>query len=144
MQHLILTRKFVFNFPEALQYNHLLDIWHLNKAHWFTLFGISINNISLKKTNKISKICFDLHRFGRVFKAEINQDKSNKITTVSVAGFKLEFYIETIDKISHWLHVRLFANRKWYKLLLPLLDIIFYLTVIEDKIYYQRFKYRKR
>jgi hypothetical protein len=142
--YLILSRKFLFKIPVALQRNHLLDIWHLNKAHRVTLFGVKIGK-DCKRTNtdEVKSLNFTLFRFGIPNKVIIQQDRKTGTTTVEVSNFKLEFTILEYSESSHLLQVKLFSTCRWYLLLRPLLDIIFWLTVIEDKIYYNRPKLRK-
>jgi len=142
--HLILSRRFLFRIPVVLQRNHLLDIWHLNKAHRITLFGVKIGkDYKMTNVDGIKSLNFTLFRFGIPNKVIIQQDKRTGTTTVEIGNFKLEFTILEHSKSSHWLQVRLFSSCRWYLLLQPLLDIIFWLTVIEDKIYYDRSKLRK-
>jgi hypothetical protein len=139
--HLILSRKFLFKIPIALQRNHLLDIWHLNKAHRITLFGVQVGkDCRMENVNGVKSLNFTLFRFGIPNKVIIQQDKKTGVTTVEVTNFKLEFTILEHDKFSHWLQVKLFSTCRWCLLLLPLLDLVFWLTVIEDKVYYNRFE----
>jgi len=139
--HLILSRKFLFKIPTALQRNHLLDIWHLNKAHRITLFGVRVvKDCKITNTDEVKSLNFTLLRFGIPNKVLIQQDKKTGFTTVSVNNFKLEFTIIEHNKFSHWLQVKLFSTCRWYLLLRPLLDLVFWLTVLEDKIYYNRFE----
>jgi len=139
--YLILSRKFLFKIPITLQRNHLLDIWHLDRAHRITLFGVRVGkDCKIKNINGVKSLNFTLFRFGIPSKVVIQQNKKTDITTVEVNNFKLEFTIIEHNKFSHWLQVKLFSTCKWYILLLPLLDIVFWLTVVEDKVYYTRFE----
>jgi len=139
--YLILSRKFLFKIPITLQRNHLLDIWHLDRAHRITLFGVRVGkDCKIKNINGVKSLNFTLFRFGIPSKVVIQQNKRTDITTVEVNNFKLEFTIIEHNKFSHWLQVKLFSTCKWYILLLPLLDIVFWLTVVEDKVYYTRFE----
>ena len=117
--------------PIARQQSHLLDIWHLDKAHWFTLCGVKVGEVRKKNSELVE---FDLHRFGRVNRVEIKQS-ANK-TTVSIGQFNLVFEIEPLDENSHMLHVHLFSNLRSLIILWPLIQLTFLLTVIEDYIYY--------
>jgi|YNPMSStandDraft_1061717.scaffolds.fasta_scaffold03437_6 hypothetical protein len=139
--HLILSRKFLFKIPIALQRNHLLDIWHLNRAHRITLFGVKVcRDCKITNTDELKSLNFTLLRFGIPSKVLIQQNKKTDTTTVEVNNFKLEFTILEHDKFSHWLQVKLFSTCRWYLLLLPLVELVFWLTVVEDKIYYNRFE----
>jgi len=139
--HLILSRKFLFKIPIALQRNHLLDIWHLNRAHRITLFGVKVcRDCKITNTDELKSLNFTLLRFGIPSKVLIQQNKKTDTTTVEVNNFKLEFTILEHDKFSHWLQVKLFSTCKWYLLLLPLVELVFWLTVVEDKVYYNRFE----
>ena len=139
--HLILSRRFLFKIPIALQRNHLLDIWHLNKAHRITLLGVKVGkDCKITNTDEVKSLNFTLFRFGIPNKVAIQQDKKTGTTTVEVNNFKLEFVIIEHNKSSHWLQVKLFSTCRWYLLLLPLVDLVFWLTVIEDKFYYNRFE----
>jgi len=143
--YLILSRRFLFKIPAALQRNHLLDIWHLNRAHRITLFGVNVGrDCKIKNVDGVKSLNFTLFRFGIPSKVLIQQNKKTDITTVEVNNFKLEFTIIEHNKFSHWLQVKLFSTCRWYVLLLPVLDIVFWLTVIEDKVYYNRFKLKER
>jgi hypothetical protein len=139
--YLILSRKFLFKIPIALQRNHLLDIWHLNRAHRITLFGVKVcRDCKITNTDELKSLNFTLLRFGIPSKVLIQQNKKTDTTTVEVNNFKLEFTILEHDKFSHWLQVKLFSTCRWYLLLLPLVELVFWLTVVEDKIYYNRFE----
>jgi len=139
--HLILSRRFLFKIPITLQRNHLLDIWHLDRAHRVTLFGVKVSkDCKITNIDDIKSLNFTLFRFGIPNKVVIQQNKKTGFTTVEVNNFKLEFTILEHDKFSHWLQVKLFSTCRWYLLLLPLVDLAFWLTVIEDKIYYTRFE----
>jgi hypothetical protein len=119
--------------PIKRQQSHLLDIWHLNKAHWLTLFGVKVGEVRKKNGELVE---FDLYRFGRVNQVVIRQDSSK--TTVNTGNFELEFVIEPLDEKSHYLHVNFFSNHKALIVLWPLIQLIFLLTVIEDYIYYKK------
>jgi len=139
--YLILSRKFLFKIPIALQRNHLLDIWHLDRAHRITLFGVKVcRDCKITNTDELKSLNFTLLRFGIPSKVLIQQNKKTDTTTVEVNNFKLEFTILEHDKFSHWLQVKLFSTCKWYLLLLPLVELVFWLTVVEDKVYYNRFE----
>jgi hypothetical protein len=139
--YLILSRRFLFKIPIALQRNHLLDIWHLNRAHRITLFGVKVcRDCKITNTDELKSLNFTLLRFGIPSKVLIQQNKKTDTTTVEVNNFKLEFTILEHDKFSHWLQVKLFSTCRWYLLLLPLVELVFWLTVVEDKIYYNRFE----
>jgi len=139
--HLILSRKFLFKIPIALQRNHLLDIWHLDRAHRITLFGVKVGrDCKITNIDGVKTLNFTLFRFGIPSRVVVQQDKKTDITTVEVNNFKLEFAILEHNKSSHWLQVKLFSTCKWYILLQPLVNIVFWLTVIEDKVYYTRFE----
>jgi hypothetical protein len=139
--YLILSRKFLFKIPIALQRNHLLDIWHLDRAHRITLFGVKVcRDCKITNTDELKSLNFTLLRFGIPSKVLIQQNKKTDTTTVEVNNFKLEFTILEHDKFSHWLQVKLFSTCRWYLLLLPLVELVFWLTVVEDKIYYNRFE----
>jgi len=139
--YLILSRRFLFKIPIALQRNHLLDIWHLDRAHRVTLFGVKVGrDCKITNTDELKSLNFTLLRFGIPSKVLIQQNKKTDTTTVEVNNFKLEFTILEHDKFSHWLQVKLFSTCKWYLLLLPLVELVFWLTVVEDKVYYNRFE----
>ena len=131
--HLIAQNRYRFNIPVNLQRNHLLDIWHLDKAHWFTLYGVSIGKVFSKSP---SFVRFNLHRFGRVNEVTIRQFQD--ITTVDLQGCILKFAIEPTGGDQHYLHVSLFSQNKLLRLLWPAIQIVFLLTVIEDLIYYSK------
>ena len=142
--YLILSRRFLFKIPIALQRNHLLDIWHLNRAHRITLFGVKVcRDCKITNTDELKSLNFTLLRFGIPSKVLIQQNKKTDTTTVEVNNFKLEFTILEHDKFSHWLQVKLFSTCRWYLLLLPLVELVFWLTVLEDKVYYNRFELNK-
>jgi len=142
--YLILCRKFLFKIPVTLQRNHLLDIWHLDRAHRITLVGVKVSrDCKITNVDGVKFLNFTLFRFGIPSKVVIQQDKKTGTTTVEVNNFKLEFTIIERNKFSHWLQVKLFSTCRWHLLLLPLLDIVFWLTVIEDKIYYNRFELKE-
>jgi hypothetical protein len=91
----------------------------------------------------VRSLNFTLLRFGTPNKVIIQQDKKTDVTTVEVNNFKLEFTIVEQDKSSHWLQVKLFSTCRWHLLLRPILDLVFWLTVIEDKVYYGRIKSKR-
>jgi len=94
----------------------------------------------ITNTDELKSLNFTLLRFGIPSKVLIQQNKKTDTTTVEVNNFKLEFTILEHDKFSHWLQVKLFSTCRWYLLLLPLVELVFWLTVVEDKIYYNRFE----
>lgn len=129
--HLIAQNRYKFNISTKLQRYHLLDIHHLNKAHWFTLFGVSVGQVYCKSSTFVH---FDLHRFGQVNPVIITQ--TDEYTEVSINDSKLRFIIEDSATDHHYLHVSLFSNYKSLRLLWPIIQVVFYLTVLEDAIYY--------
>jgi hypothetical protein len=129
--HLIAQNKYKFNISTKLQRHHLLDIWHLDKAHWFTLFGVSVGDVYCKTPELVR---FDLHRFGQINPVVITQD--DKATEVEVNNCRLRFIIEDAKDDCHYLHVALFSHHKALRLLWPAIQAIFFLTVLEDSIYY--------
>lgn len=129
--HLIAQNKYKFNFSSSLQRCHLLDIWHLNKAHWFTLCGVSVGTVYNKSPTLVK---FDLHRFGNVKQVNIRQ--SDNVTEVDLNDSILRFTIEDESNDHHYLTVSLFSKYKSLRLLWPLVQLIFWLTVIEDAVYY--------
>lgn len=129
--YLIAQNKYKFNMSSNLQRCHLLDIHHLNKAHWLTLFGVSVGKVYCKSSSLVS---FDLHRFGRVNRVEITQDEG--ATEVTINGSKLRFIIEGEVEDHHYLHVSLFCKYRFLRLLWPIIQIVFFLTVLEDSVYY--------
>jgi hypothetical protein len=129
--HLIAQNKYKFNIPVSLQRNHLLDIWHLDKAHWFTLCGVRIGEVFTKSPQLVR---FNLHRFGLVKEVNITQDDAT--TEVILSECFLRFVIEENDSDSHYLHVSLFSQHKLHRLLWPAIQVVFLLTVIEDILYY--------
>lgn len=128
---LIAKNKYRFNFPVSLQRSHLLDVWHLDKAHWFTLCGVKVGKVLIKNP---SVVVFDLHRFGKVNRVEIEQTEDS--TVVTTGHSSLLFKIEQTDKDYHLLHVSLFSNLRSLILLWPLIQLVFWLTVVEDYVYY--------
>lgn len=129
--HLIAQNKYKFNFSPNLQRYHLLDIWHLDKAHWFTLCGVSVGTVYNKSPTLVK---FDLHRFGNIKQVNIRQ--SNNVTEVDLNDSLLRFTIEGDNNDHHYLAVSLFSKYKSLRLLWPLVQLVFWLTVIEDAIYY--------
>jgi len=131
--HLIAQCKYELGMPISRQKSHLTDFNHLNKAHWLTLCGVKVGRVE-KKTRRLA--VFDLHRFGRVNRVTITQDKLK--TTVDMVEYQLVFVIEPLGAKNHYLHVDLLSTKKSLVLLWPLIQIVFLLTVIEDYIYYAR------
>jgi len=128
---LIAKCKYVFNIPIKAQKGHLTDFNHLDKAHWLTLWGVKVGQVE-KKTSTLAK--FDLHRFGQVRKIVIIQTEN--FTVVNMGASRLEFLIEPINDKQHYLHASFFSNHWPLILLWPLIQLVFWLTVIEDCIYY--------
>jgi hypothetical protein len=118
--------------PVQLQKCHLLDIWHLDKAHWFTLHGVQVKEVFQKSPELVR---FNLQRFGRTQEVKITQD--NNKTEVNVNNCILKFVIEDVGEDHHYLNVELFSHYKSLKLIRPLIQLVFFLTVIEDMIYYE-------
>jgi hypothetical protein len=131
--YLIAKNKYKFNIPTTLQRSHLLDIWHLDKAHWFTLFGVSVGEVRCKSSTLVN---FDLHRFGKINPVSITQD--DVATEVEVNNCRIRFTIEDTECDHHYLHVALFSQNKILRLLWPAIQIVFFLTVLEDAIYYTK------
>lgn len=131
--YLIAQNRYRFNIPVNLQRCHLLDIHHLNKAHWFTLCGVRIGEVFSKSP---SLVRFNLHRFGNV--KEVNIRQSEDVTEVDLKDYLLRFAIEPTESDHHYLHVSLFSKNKFLRLLWPAIQIVFLLTVIEDLIYYSK------
>lgn len=129
--YLIAQCRYAFDIPIKTQHSHLTDVWHLNKAHWLTLCGVKVGEIRKKTKNLVD---FDLHRFGSIHKVLITQDESQ--TTVNMGNSKLVFVIEPLDEKSHYLNVALHSTHKSLVWLWPLIQIVFWLTAIEDYIYY--------
>jgi hypothetical protein len=119
--------------PVSLQSSHLLDIWHLDKAHWFTLCGVKVGEVFTKSP---SLVRFNLHRFGGV--KEVNIRQADQVTEVDLGDCLLKFIIKDVDIDHHYLHVSLFSQNKFLRLLWPLIQVVFLLTVIEDCIYYAK------
>ena len=131
--YLIAKNRYRFDFPVSLQKCHLLDIWHLNKAHWFTLFGVEVGDVFVKSPDLVR---FNLHRFGKIQEVIITQ--LDDFTRVEVGESCLEFQIETAEPEYHYLNVSLKSNHKILRLIYPLIQIIFFLTVVEDRLYYEK------
>ena len=129
--HQIAQNKYKFNFSSSLQRCHLLDIWHLNKAHWLTLCGVSVGEVYNKSPTLVK---FDLHRFGNVKQVNIRQ--SHNVTEVDLDDSLLRFTIEDESNGYHYLSVSLFSKYKSLRLLWPLVQLVFWITVIEDSLYY--------
>lgn len=129
--HLIAQNRFRFDFPVALQRSHLKDIWHLDKAHWLTLCGVSIGEVFCK-TPKL--VWFSIHRFGQTREVIITQ--TEEITLVTTKRFILKFEIEPTLESHHFLQVSLFSDIKKLRYLWALIQVVFYLTVWEDMLYY--------
>jgi hypothetical protein len=131
--HLIAQNRYKFNMPVSLQKSHLLDIWHLDKAHWFTLCGVSVGEVFTKSPALVK---FNLHRFGSI--KQINIRQTEDTTEVDLDDSLLRFVIEDEGGHHHYLHVSLFSRYKTLRLLWPIIQIVFLLTVIEDCIYYSK------
>jgi hypothetical protein len=87
--HLIAQNRYKFNMPVSLQKSHLLDIWHLDKAHWFTLCGVSVGEVFTKSPALVK---FNLHRFGSI--KQINIRQTEDTTEVDLDDSLLRFVIE--------------------------------------------------
>lgn len=131
--YLIAQNRYKFNMPTTAQKGHLLDIWHLDKAHWFTLCGVSVGEVFTKSPTLVS---FNLHRFGNT--KQVNIIQSDESTEVNLDDSMLRFKIEDTDYDYHYLHVSLFSRYRTLRLLWPIIQIVFWLTVVEDCIYYSQ------
>ena len=131
--HLIAQNRYRFDMSTNLQRSHLLDIWHLDKAHWFTLCGVSVGEVFTKSLNLVR---FNLHRFGGV--KQINIRQTEDTTEVYLNDSLLRFIIEDEGGDHHYLHVSLFSRYKILRILWPIIQVVFLLTVIEDCIYYSK------
>jgi hypothetical protein len=129
--HLIAKGKYRFNMPVNLQRCHLLDIWHLDKAHWFTLCGVSVGEVFVKSPTLVR---FNLHRFGGTKQVCIEQ--SDNTTQVDLIDCLLKFTIEETEDNFHYLHVSLFSQYRILRALWPIIQLMFFLTVVEDLAYY--------
>ena len=133
--YVIAKNRYRFNFSINLQKKHLLDIWHLDKAHWFTLCGVNVKDVFIKSPELVR---FTLERFGRLNEVIITQ--LDNLTEVYVNNCILRFEIEPVSNNYHFLNVSLSSKYRSLILLWPLIQLVFFLTVLEDAIYYSREK----
>jgi|688.fasta_scaffold02908_7 hypothetical protein len=131
--YLIAKNKYRFDIPISLQRNHLLDIWHLDKAHWFTLCGVKVKEVFSKSSELVR---FNLERFGHTQEVTIEQDRN--VTKVNVNNCMLIFTIEEEKENHHFLNVEMRSDYRGLRLLWPIIQLVFLLTVIEDIIYYKK------
>lgn len=129
---LIAKNKYRFDIPVSLQNTHLLDIWHLNKVHKLTLLGVKMEKV-FTKTDRFVE--FDVSRFGRTNRVKVTQDKNN--TVVDFGKLKLNFIVEPTDEDHHYLNLSLLSNQPLLRIFWPLIQVMFFITIVEDRIYYE-------
>lgn len=128
----IASGRYLFNIPISVQEKHLMDVWHLTKVHKLTLLGVKIGEVFTKTSEFVE---FNVHRFGRTGRVKVTQINNN--TVVDFGKLKLNFIVEPTDEGYHYLNLSLLSNHKWLFLFWPLIQIMFFLTIVEDRIYYE-------
>ncbi len=128
--HLIHSKEYYFEEDKDIQMCHLRDVGHMPKVHKISLWGASLGKVKRLDKNTIG---FKLKRFGNIsdFTLTYNEEGAR----VSNGNFALDFYIHELEQ-GHILRVRFYSINKYLIYFRLIIDLLFWLTIQEDKKYF--------